>query len=116
MPYSAEQLTFANQSIAPVNLAGASTNNVIVTGVAGQRIVVLYGWLAAGTTATSYLMEGSGGTALTGVIALATNSAHEFVPPPGILVMKCLAGESLRIDVGAGDLDGWLVYTMVQAQ
>src|SRR5512139_104832 len=109
--YDEDATPFASQFIAPVNLAGASTNNVIVTGIAGKRIVVLYGWLAAGTTATSYLMEGSGGTALTGVVTLGSNQSHEFVPPKGVAVMKCLAGESLRIDVGAGDLDGWLVYT-----
>lgn len=110
------ELTIADQTTAPVNLAGASTNNVIVTGVSGKRIVVLYGWLSAGATATTYLFEGSGGTALTGVMTLAANSAHEFYAPGGTFVLKVPAGESLRIDVGGGDLDGWLTYALVQAQ
>lgn len=110
------EFKFADLQVAPVNLAGSSSNNVIVTGVAGKRIVVMYGWLSAGAASTSYLFEGSGGTALTGVVTLSANSAHEFIPPNGAFVLKAPAGESLRIDVGAGDLDGWLVYGLVQAQ
>lgn len=111
-----DDVTDANQQIAPVNLAASSSNNVVITGVSGQRIVVLYGWLSAGATATTYLFEGSGGTALTGVVTLPANTSHELEPPNGIIFLKALAGESLRIDVGGGDLDGHLVYMMVQAK
>ena len=113
---SSEIVPFPSQQVAVVNVTGGSTNNVIVTGVAGQRVVVLSGWIATGTTNSSFLFEGSGGTALTGIVPMPVWTIFPLDPPDGIMVIKAPAGESLRMDVGAGDLDGWLVYVMVQAQ
>jgi len=114
-----EIVPFPSQSVAVVNLGAADpvTDQVIISGVSGQRIVVLYGSLSTGSAGVTLLVESGGSTALTGVMPMPVWTIWPLDPPDGIMLWKCVAGQSLTFTkTGTGTLNGWLVYTMVQAQ
>jgi len=110
-----EPLPFSSQTIAAVNVS-AGADQAIITGVSGQRIVVLYGTLATAAASSTLLVESGTTTALTGVIPIPANTIWPIDPTDRVVVWKCVAGQNLTFTVTGGDIDGWLVYTMVQAQ
>ncbi len=107
---------FLASALTPKYLAvdvNSNGNNTLVAAVSGRRILVLGCVLVASAAVNVRFQDGAGGTALTGVINLTTNSG--FTLPLGIPGwFKTSVNTLLNLELsGAVAVAGTLVYTEI---
>ena len=108
---------FLASALTPKYLAvdvNSSGDNTLIAAVSGKKILVIGCVLIAAGTVSIRFEDGAGGTALSGVLNLTTNSG--FTAPlslPGWC--KTSANTLLNLELsGAVAVAGWLVYTEIE--
>jgi hypothetical protein len=94
-------------------VSGATSgDNTLVAAVTGKKIKVVALQLVAAGAVNIRLESGAGGTALTGVMALAAAGDGFIWPPcPGVTWVETAAGALLNLELsGAVQVSGVLVY------
>ena len=108
---------FLASALTPKYLAvdvNSSGDNTLIAAVSGKKILVIGCVLIAAGTVSIRFEDGAGGTALTGVINLTTNSG--FTLPLGIPGwFKTSTNTLLNLELsGAVAVAGTLVYTEIE--
>ena len=95
---------------APIN-AIASGDRVAIPAVSGKRINVHgYVILTDGTGGTFRWESSAGGNALSGIFVLTAGSGLTL-PFSEVPWFSTVSGEALLMEVGAGQIDGHLIYS-----
>ncbi len=108
---------FLPSALTPKYLAvdvNSSGNNTLVAAVTDRKILVLGCVLIAAGAVNIRFQDGAGGTALSGVLNLTTNSGYTA---PLALPGWCKTSTNTLLNLelsGAVAVAGWLVYTEVE--
>ncbi len=95
--------------------AASSGDNTIVAAVTGAKIRVLAAFLVSAGSVTARFESGTGGTAMTGQMTLATNSGF-VLPYNPVGWCETASGQLLNLELsGAVSADGCLTYVEVTA-
>ncbi len=93
-------------------IAASSTDNTLVTGVTGKKIRVISYTLVVSAAATARFESGTGGTALTGQMALPANGGIATGENP-LGHFETAAGALLNLELSTGSAAGHLSYIEV---
>lgn len=101
----------------PVKYAAVNTaagDYTVVAAVTGKRIRVLAGMIAVDADQTISFEDGTGGTALTGLIPLTGDERQLVMPYAPTGHFQTSAGTLLNLTQGGtDDIDGYIVYQEV---
>lgn len=107
--------TIDSYTHAVINL-GIGVDNVLASSAANKQIWVYgYGFACGTADGTSVSFQDEDDTALTGTMLFAQYGGTTVAPSGNFSMplFKCATDKDLEVDVGGGDIDGWLTYAIV---